>query len=166
MPYARHFCDFPKPVCHLKSQKCNYCSAAQNCSNSWPLTPSDGYQSLWAIGKDTLGIAFGRGNSIAGFSLLVSKIFCFTVIKRIKVWSSPKEDLFWHILKHRFPNTSKKYPNLERRLSIINHRIFFWKPKPKGNIGQRRENLVFCSLKYLFLSFTDSTRQFQYCGLD
>lgn len=163
MSHIGYFCSFLKPLCHPNSQMCSFYSSSQSCSSNWCFTPSERILSkargqyaniVWALRLPE--------ETRASFSLLVSKTFHFIVIKRIKGSSSPQREPVLASVKTQISKYFRQYPNPERGLYlsyfIINHRVFFWKLKPKGNIRQRRENLLFCSLQNVFLSLTCCTR--------
>lgn len=85
-------------------------------------------ESLRVISEHCLDFAFSGGN-YSWFLPLGLQDSLFHSDQKIRVCcSSPEREPVLHILKHRFPNISDKYPNLERWLYlpyfIINHRIF------------------------------------------
>lgn len=163
MSHIGYFCSFPKLLCHPNSQTCSFYSASRSCWSNWSFTPSKRIppkaRGQYANIVWTLHLA---EETTAGFSLLVSKTFHFIVIKRIKRSSSPQREPVLASLKTQISKYFRQYPNPERGLYlsyfIINHRVFFWKLKPKGNVRQRRKSLLFCSLQNVFLWLTCYTR--------
>lgn len=153
MSYLSYLFSFLKP--HYVTPCSSYSAAAQN----WlvkRLTSWAFIQNAKAHVKIVWALHLANSSWLLHLGLQDLLFHCH--LKNQSMVQPRRGDLFWHILKHSFPNISEKSPNLELWLYlfyfIINHSIFLWKLQPKGDIRPRRENLAFCFLKYIFLSHT------------